>query len=378
MSNDEQKKYKNSLSRRKFIHTSTAMLAAGSIVTHPLSMASAGTPKKMGIALVGLGYYSSYILAPALQHTQHCYLAGIVTGTPSKETLWAEKYQIKPGNIYNYDNFDSIVNNDEIDIVYVVLPNSMHKEYTIRAARAGKHVICEKPMALNVKECEEMIRECDNNNVKLSIGYRLHFEPYNQHIMQLGKARPYGDIKLIQAAAGFRAKTRTGKELDFWKLKKAMGGGPMMDIGVYAIQAARYATQMEPVSVTAQTANTRPQMYREIPETTLAQLNFSGGTVANISGSASAFVSNLNITAVKGNYQLSPFWTYSDIKGKSPQGEFNFPNVDQQVAQMDDMARSYRDNLTLRVPGEEGLRDMRVMDAIQKSIELGSKKVNIT
>lgn len=114
-------------------------------------------PKKLGVALVGLGSYSTYQLAPALKQTQFAQLTGIVTGTPAKEKIWSEKYQIPQKNIYNYSNFDSIVNNPDIDVVYVVLPNSMHAEFSIRAAKAVKHVICEKPMAMNVKECDEII-----------------------------------------------------------------------------------------------------------------------------------------------------------------------------------------------------------------------------
>src|SRR5690606_23331209 len=123
----------------------------------------------------------------------HCYLAGIVTGTPAKEKQWASRYNIPEKNIYNYENFDSIALNPDIDIVYVVLPIFMHKEFTIRAAQAGKHVICEKPMAMNVRECEEMIAACTKANRLLSIGYRLHFEPYNMEMMRLGQQKVFGN-----------------------------------------------------------------------------------------------------------------------------------------------------------------------------------------
>jgi predicted dehydrogenase len=141
---------------------------------------------KLGIALVGLGNYAGGQLAPALLQTINCYLAGIVTGTPSKIPVWKEKYNIPDQNIYNYETFDSIKDNPDIDIVYVVLPNSMHAEYTIRAAKAGKHVICEKPMALNIEDCDKMIAACKQAGKSLSIGYRLHFEPYNLEMVRLG------------------------------------------------------------------------------------------------------------------------------------------------------------------------------------------------
>src|SRR5690554_6300459 len=132
---------------------------------------------KLGVALVGLGKYASEQLAPALKLTQYCELKGIVTGSPEKIPRWKTDYGIRDQNIYNYDNFEEIASNEEIDIVYIVLPNSQHGNYTVRAANAGKHVICEKPMAISVHECEEMIEVCKRNNVKLGIGYRLHFIP---------------------------------------------------------------------------------------------------------------------------------------------------------------------------------------------------------
>src|SRR4028119_35919 len=172
----------NLSSRRKFL-TDLSIGLGGSMLLSSFGQcgpkvsaaAASGTGKKLGIALVGLGGYSSGQLAPALQQTKNCYLAGIVTGTPEKEGEWSSTYGIPQKNIYNYQNFDSIRDNKDIDIVYVVLLIGMHKEFTIRAARAGKHVICEKPMAINAAECGEMIAACRKAGRLLSIGYRLHF-----------------------------------------------------------------------------------------------------------------------------------------------------------------------------------------------------------
>ena len=200
---------------------------------------------KLGIALVGLGKYSSGQLAPALKETEYCYLAGIVTGTPDKAAKWKKQYDIPEKNIYNYSNFDEIKDNPDIDIVYVVLPNSMHREYVIRAAKAGKHVICEKPMALTVEECDEMIAACKNANKMLSIGYRLHFEPHNMEMMRLGQKKIFGTIKKMFAEDGLA-------EVEGWRLNKALaGGGPLMDVGIYCVQGVRYTTGLEPMAVTA-------------------------------------------------------------------------------------------------------------------------------
>src|SRR3982751_1722615 len=152
-----------SISRRRIIKTIAGTTGALMFSPNVLLAATSQKKDKLGVALVGLGYYSTDLLAPALQQTKNCYLTGIVTGTPSKAEAWKAKYNIPDKNIYNYQNFDQIANNPDIDVVYVVLPPSMHREYVVRAANAGKHVFCEKPMAPSVKDCEEMIAACKKN-----------------------------------------------------------------------------------------------------------------------------------------------------------------------------------------------------------------------
>ena len=252
----------NKYSRRHFIKNISLGAAALTPGVSYLTACSMLKPKdKLGVALVGLGSYSTYELAPALLETKNCYLAGIVTGTPAKEKIWSDKYNIPQKNIYNYQNFDSIASNADIDIVYVVLPVSMHKEYTIRAAQAGKHVISEKPMAISSSDCNEMIEACKKANKKLSIGYRLHFEPYNQEMMRLGQQKVYGKLLQIDCANGFIY----GGDPNAWRLKKAMaGGGGLMDMGVYCIQGARYVTGEEPVYVTAREEKTKPELFKEV------------------------------------------------------------------------------------------------------------------
>src|SRR5690606_18797650 len=162
-------------SRRTFLKNLTQLTAAGLILPSvPIIGSCADSQKKLGVALVGLGNYSTVMLGPALKETTHCQLAGIVTGTPSKADKWSKEYNLPKKNIYSYDNFDTIADNKDIDIVYIVLPNSMHAEYTIRALQAGKHVICEKPMALNATEARQMVEAARKANRKLSIGYRMH------------------------------------------------------------------------------------------------------------------------------------------------------------------------------------------------------------
>lgn len=366
--------------RREFLQNLSLVMGSAMIVS-PLAQC-AGTPqnknkmqssdKKLGIALVGLGGYSSGQLAPALHQTKHCYLAGIVTGTPSKEKDWADRYTIPKENIYNYQSFDSIADNKAIDIVYVVLPISMHREFTIRAAKAGKHVICEKPMALNVKECSEMIEACKNAKRMLSIGYRLHFEPHNIEMMRLGQKQIYGPVKTILAENGYTWGTNT----DSWRLKKNMaGGGGLMDMGVYAIQGARYTTGEEPVNVTAREEKLRPDLFKEVDETIYFTLEFPGGAVANGVSSYNKNLDLLKAVTDKGWFQLGSAYRYGNIQGSTHEGPMLFDhNVNQQALQMDDFAQCITQNENTRVPGDEGLKDMKVIEAIYRSIASGKKE----
>lgn len=360
--------------RRKFLRSLS--LGLGALTLAPALDTFAGiypgsATKKLGIALVGLGGYSSGQLAPALQQTKNCYLAGIVTGTPAKADEWASKYNIPAKNIYNYSNFDTIINNPAIDIVYVVLPVSMHKDFTIRAAKAGKHVICEKPMALNAAECREMITACKNAGRMLSIGYRLHFEPHNIEMMRLGQKQAYGKLTSLDTANGFT----WGGNSDSWRLKKAMsGGGALMDMGIYAIQGSRYTTGMEPIYVTATEKKTRPDLFGEVDETIYWELEFPDQFVATGKSSYNANWSYLKAVAEKGTFEISPAYGYSGITGNTPAGRMPFPQINQQAAQMDNFADCIHQKRPTIVPGEEGLKDMLVIDAIYKSIASGKKE----
>ena len=360
-------------SRRRFIHdlsltTGAALTAsAHSFASNESYMQN----KKLGIALVGLGSYSTGQLAPALQETKDCYLAGIVTGTPSKAESWAQRFNLPEKNIYNYQDFDRIANNKDIDIVYVVLPISMHKEFTIRAAAAGKHVICEKPMALNVAECQAMIEACKKANRLLSIGYRLHFEPYNREMMRLGQQKVYGKIKQIDCGNGFVY----GGDPNAWRLKKSMaGGGGLMDMGVYAIQGARYVTGKEPLYVTATETKTKADLFREVDETIHFTLEFPDDIIAKGVSSYNLHLNHLKTTTEKGWFELSEAYRYGGMAGATIDGPMRFPQINQQAAQMDDFAQCVKFNKKTRVPGEEGMRDMRVIEAIYRSIASGKKE----
>jgi len=328
---------------------------------------------KLGIALVGLGDYATTQLAPALKNTQHCYLAGVVTGTPAKAEAWKEKYQLPGKNVYNYENFDSIKDNPDIDIVYVVLPNNMHAEYTIRAAQAGKHVICEKPMAISVAECDQMIEACKQAGKLLSLGYRLHFDPYNQELIRLAKEKVYGSVKKIKSA--FSILTEKG----IWRLDKKMaGGGPMVDVGIYCAQAACYVTGKEPIAVTAQTFPVSDKTkFIDIEETVNFQLEMADGIIAECRASYSEDECYFHADAEKGWFELKPAFFYVDNAGSTSDNKIiKFPPPTQQLKQMDAFASAIKDNAPNLVPGEMGRRDMRIIEAVYQAMNTG-KKVEI-
>jgi predicted dehydrogenase len=358
-------------SRRQFISKvgmGTAMLSLPSVAAMSKPHES-HQEKKLGVALVGLGSYAEFQLAPALQQTKNCYLAGIVTGTPEKATRWKKQFNIPDKNVYDYKTFDNIANNKDIDIVYVVLPNSMHHEYVIRAAKAGKHVICEKPLGLSSKECVEMIDACKKAGVKFSVGYRLHFEPHNVEAARVGQKQVYGKVKIVESSFGFKIGDPTQ-----WRLKKALaGGGAMMDVGIYCIQAARYVTGEEPISVTAQEYKTDPVKFKDVDETIFWQMEFPSGAVSNSITSYASSVERLFVSAENGWLEVRPAYGYGPLKGKTKDGDMNLPHVNHQAMQMQDFATCVLENKESSVNGEEGLKDLKVIEAIYKAVQSGGK-----
>ena len=359
--------------RRRFLSKlgkTTGTIALGaSLAPNILQACSTPNQSPLGVALVGLGYYSTDLLAPALQQTKHCKLTGIVTGSPWKIPIWQEKYGIKDRNVYNYQNLHEVANNPEIDIIYIVLPNSMHRDYSVIAAEAGKHVWCEKPMALNVKECQDIIDACNKNKVQLTIGYRMQHEPNTQTIIQYATEKPYGKILNINAEAGYY-----NSSTDHWKLRKEMGGGAMYDMGVYPLNAARYVTGEEPIAVTASHSTDRPDIYTEVDETTRFTLEFPSGATADCLTTFGGSMNALHVDCKSGWYELKPFQSYSGIKGRTSDGkqlDARIPN--QQAKQMDDDALAIINKANPIVPGEEGLLDIKVVEAIFKSAQTGER-----
>ncbi len=359
-------------SRRTFLQTSALGLTASAFAPNSLFSATLAPKEKLGVALVGLGYYSTDLLAPALQQTKHCALAGIVTGTPAKAETWKKKYNIPDKNVYDYYNFDTIANNPAIDVVYVVLPPSMHLEYVVRAANAGKHVWVEKPMAMTAKECQEMIDVCKKNNVQLTVGYRLHHEPNTQEYVKLLRAGTIGKVQMVACAAGYY-----DGRTDHWKQKKELGGGVMYDMGVYVLQGARLAVGEEPIAVTAQQYTSRPEVYKNgLDETSMVQLEFPGGARASLQTSYGMNMNFLHVTGAKGTLDMEPYSAYSGAKGDVSTGvhiEHPYQVPFQQATQMDNDALAIKNKTAPLVPGEEGLRDIKIVEAVYKAAKTGQR-----
>jgi predicted dehydrogenase len=358
-------------SRRHFIKA-TAVTAASAPWIARLTPAAraADSDRKLGFAICGLGSLSTNQIAPALQLTKKCRLAGIVTGHPAKAEKWKAQYNIPDKSIYNYDTMEQMGDNPDIDVVYVVTPNALHAGHTLKAAKAGKHVLSEKPMEVSVEKCRQMIDACKAANRLLAIGYRSRFDPHTIECIRLAREKVFGDLKIIQAGFGFRIGDPTQ-----WRLKRALaGGGALMDVGIYALQAARYLSGEEPVLVSAMETKTDPVKFKEVDESITWQLTFPSGIIANCSTTYMVGgIDNYTAYAEKGWFGLNPAYNYEGNHGTRSDGqEIKFAQIDQFAAEMDDFAGCIQENKPSRVSGEEGLRDIRITSAIYESIRTGA------
>lgn len=325
------------------------------------------------VALMGLGGYASRV-ADAIQSCKRVKITGLISGTPAKLADWGSKYEVPEASRYNYENFDRIKDNPDIDAVYVITPNALHHDQVIRVAKAGKHAICEKPMALNAAEGQEMIDACANAGVKLLVGYRMHFEPKTVEVVRMRAAGEFGTIKFFQGQCGFRIGDPTQWRLD----KDLAGGGAMMDIGIYAINGSRYMIGEEPVWVTAQETKTDTVKFKEgVDETILFQLGFPSGAVAScLSTYNMNYLDRFFLVGEKGFAEMQPSTGYGPIKGRTNKGELTQPHATHQTLQMDAMAGIIFDGDTPPVPvdGHEGLKDLKIIDAIYRACATGTKQ----
>lgn len=358
-------------------HSHVGTRSAAQLSWKPVGKRNDGQP--LGVALVGLGEYSESVLAPGLELTRYCRLTGIVSASSTKQKAWQERYSIPTKNVYTYDTFDQIADNPDIDVVYIVTPTSSHAPLTHRAAVAGKHVWCEKPMAMSVKEARAMVDICCKHRVALSIGYRLQHEPNNQQLIAWAKERPFGAIKSLTIKAGHNVYRGLTKEQRPWRLRSQYGGGAMYDMGVYTLNAARYATQAEPIAVSARSWTDRPDLFDEVDEHVQYTLEFPGGVVCECETSFGKELNFLRVECEDGWYMLDPYQSYSGIRGQASDGRVlnaTYPHL--QAMQMDNDAKSLLDGTPLTVPGENGLQDIRIVEAIFESARQQGQRIEIT
>ena len=357
----------SSLSRRSFV----GRFALGATALALAGRARGQTPpaKKLGLALCGLGQYSKGQLGPALKLTQHCRLAGVITGSKEKGVQWAKDYGFPEKNVYHYDTMQQMADNPDIDIVYVVTPNALHAPHTIAAAKAGKHVICEKPMAMNTAECDAMIAACKAANVRLSIGYRLHFEPHTQELKRLAKEKDFGAFMKMSGGNGFVMQRKV------WRADyKLSGGGPLMDMGIYSVQAACMAAgEATCIAVTAKEhPKTRPEIFSDVEEGLDYTLEFSNGAKAELVTTYADRIGKFRAEGDKGWIALEPAHSYQGIKADTSRGPLQVtPPASQQALQMDDFALCVREKRESIVGGAMGRRDMRIIDAIYEAAKTG-------
>jgi glucose-fructose oxidoreductase len=369
-------------SRRRFLENISAGAAALALALRSRGQPAAkapDAPKKLGLAICGLGGYSHGQLAPALKLTQHCALRGVVTGSREKGQRWAQEFGFPEKNIYGYDTMSRLVDNPEIDIVYVATPNALHPEHSIAAAWAGKHVISEKPMANSVSDCNAMIAACRANKVKLSIGYRLQFEPNYTELKRLAREKEFGAFTKMSGGLAFSMNRPQ------WRAeKKLAGGGPLMDLGIYAVQAACMAAGVgfagdTPIVITArELPKKRPEFFRDVEETLEWTMEFPGGAKGEFMTSYNAGLDRFRAEGDKGWIEFSPAFAYGGLKVTTSKGPLalNVP-PSQQAVQIDDFAQCVRDGRATPVPGELGRRDMVILEAIYASAAQSGKRIEI-
>lgn len=345
--------------------------------TSTADAASTDSDKKVGYCIVGLGRISMNEFMPGVQKfSRRSKLVALVSGHRDKAERIANQYGISHKAIYNYTNYEQIAHNPEIDAVYIALPNGMHAEYTIRAAKAGKHVLCEKPMANTVADCEQMIAACRAANRKLMIAYRLQYEPNTLKGISLLRQGYAGKILELNCNFGFNI--QAGE----WRLNKALaGGGPLYDVGIYCINACRYLSGEEPTKVQGfSTVIDQDGRFREVEENVAWNMHFPSGTVAScLTSYGSNFTGNLwHVTGSTGTVEMNPAYSYTDLRlaGQTENSEntdfsISDPNPRQFAREGDHLAECIFENKQPKTAGEEGLRDLKIIRAIYQSSDEG-------
>ncbi len=336
-----------------------------------------GAADSVGIAVIGLGGFALNQMMPNFVNARRAHIAAVVSGNADKANRVGDAYGVAPDARYSYDNFDEIASDDRVDAVYIVLPSGLHAEWAEKAFAAGKHVLCEKPMALNSAECERMIAAARAADRKLMIAYRCHFEPFNMRAMELMDEGAVGDIRLIRTGQHYRMGPTT--PADNWRANRALaGGGPLEDYGLYGLQSALYLSNEMPNTISARTFQPEGDpRFAEIFASVQTQMQFPSGAVAQLSTSYDASGSNRALVrGTRGVLEMDPATSYGGLRmtlrrdRSSEELNPGDPAI-QFAAQLDHFADAIRDDIEIRTPGAMGLRDIRLIEAIYKAAETG-------
>ncbi len=336
--------------------------------------------QRVGFALVGLGHLTLEQILPAFAQSQRCKPTALVSGDPDKARRIAEQYGLSPQSIYDYKTYDRLRDNPDVTAVYIVLPNSMHAEYTVRAAGAGKHVLCEKPMATSVREAEEMIAACKKANRKLMIAYRIQYEPFNRMVKEMVRSKSIGAVKQIDLV-----NVQNQGDPNHWRLKKALaGGGSLPDIGLYCLNTARYLTGEEPIELSASLYSTPGDpRFREVEEGVTWQMRFPSGTLVTSATNYGAHDSKrYRVYGSEAWVDMDPAFSYrglrlhltrkSELNPKADDArEIRMDEKNQFALELDHFAECLAEDRQPYTPGEEGLQDHKLMAAIYESARTG-------
>jgi predicted dehydrogenase len=339
--------------------------------------------QRVGYAVVGLGHLALEELLPALSTCKKSKLVALVSGSPEKLKKVAAQYGIKPTSCYNYENFDTIKSNPEVDVIYIVLPNGLHREYVMRGAKAGKHILCEKPMANTSAECRDMIAACKEAKVKLMVAYRIHYQPHNRYIREQLQKKIFGASKFIEAT-----NSQSSANEKHWRHNKALaGGGALPDIGLYCLNTTRFILGQEPNEVFAwQYSSPDNPLFREVEEVMSWQMKFPGGIIANCSTNYFVHESRrYRVMCEKGWMDLENAYAYKGQQLKTSRAEKELKlqetvvigEKNQFAAEMDHFSDCIINNKRPFSTGEDGLQDHILMEAIYQSAREG-KPVKIT
>jgi predicted dehydrogenase len=328
------------------------------------------TSSKIRYAVVGLGWIAQEAVLPAFSNANNSELVALVTDDPEKARKLGREYDV--AKTASYNEYDDLVRSGLVDAVYIALPNSLHADFSIRAAQAGVHVLCEKPMASSVKECERMTRACEDNGVKLMIAYRLHFETGNLKTIEIVKNGEIGEPRFFSSVFGQQVPPGN------IRLEKSLDGGPLMDVGVYCINAARYLFRSEPEKVISFGATVKDDpRFVQVHEMASAILRFPGERLASFTSSlGSAPVDTFTVVGTKGDLRLTPGYGYHDdrelictINGK--ERKYTFKRGDEFGPEIFYFSQCVLDDTSPEPGGLEGTADIRVIEAILKSIRSG-------